>query len=230
MATAPSSASALILCQFCDFHCRSNVKLLKLTKDVHRNDAKVFYYNHCSKSYKKWDSLKKHLHRCHCGKLYLFYKWRLFYFVVFFCSTSEEQSSNAHDTIDADLTPPASPVNTVDSNDDASFPESSTWLTEVEQKWECARFLLKATEEHFLTHEGIESLCDSIQTFVEQVTDEIAMKVERKLANSQLDINTQQEIVAACTPPQDLFPGLRSRYLREQFYENKFHYVVTRIL
>lgn len=148
----------------------------------------------------------------------------------FNCSTSEEQSCDAHDTIDEDLTPPASPVNTADSNDDTSFPGSSTRFTEVEQKWESARFLLKATEEHFLTHEGIESLCDSIQTFVEQVTDEIAMKVERKLANSQLDINTQQEIVAACTPPQDLFPGLRSRYLREQFYENKFHYVVARII
>ena len=34
-------------------------------------------------------------------------------------------------------------------------------------KWDSALFLLRMTEEHSLTHNGVENLCNSVQSFAE---------------------------------------------------------------
>ena len=103
---------------------------------------------------------------------------------------------------------------------------SSTVTTD--QKWDSAYFLLKATEEHFLTHDGVETLCDNIQLFVEQVCSKVATSMRDKLANAGVEVSLpiQEEIAKACCP-DDLFTGLRSRYLREKYYEEVFNYVVS---
>ena len=51
--------------------------------------------------------------------------------------------------------------------------EDSSGEEEADQHWESARFLLCATELHSLTH-GMDDLPESIQSFVETVSSQIA--------------------------------------------------------
>ena len=95
---------------------------------------------------------------------------------------------------------------------------------EIDPKWESARFLLRATEEHSLTHTGVDSLCDSVQWFVETVCFQIAERVEAGLPPTT-DAAVKEQLLSACRPG-DLFSGLKSRYMREKYYEEKFNYVV----
>ena len=57
---------SVLLCSFCDFRCYDDKSLLKHIRDIHENDPNfVVYCSQCGRSYKKWSSLKKHLHREH---------------------------------------------------------------------------------------------------------------------------------------------------------------------
>ena len=58
-----------LFCSFCDYRCHRDGFLLKHLRDFHANDPN-FQVNCtlCGKSYKKWCSLKKHLHRVHSGE------------------------------------------------------------------------------------------------------------------------------------------------------------------
>lgn len=93
---------------------------------------------------------------------------------------------------------------------------------DIGQEWESARFLLKATEEYSLTHSGVDSFCECIQSFVDDISSQISKKVESQLPES---LPSKQSIVASCQPG-DLFEGLTTRYKREKYYEDTFNYVV----
>ena len=97
----------------------------------------------------------------------------------------------------------------------------------MDQKWDSAYFLLKAIKEHFLTHDGVETLCDNIQLLVEKVCSKVATSTRDRLANAGVEVSLpiQEEIAKACSP-DDLFTGLQSRYLREKYYEKAFDYMV----
>lgn len=101
-------------------------------------------------------------------------------------------------------------------------------IEEVDQQWESARFLLRMTEEHSLTHTGVDSFCESTQWFVENVCSQIKSRIATYLAPS-VDSSLQKDILAACNPG-DLFAGLKSRYNREKFYRDHFNYVVRMYL
>ena len=59
---------SVLLCSFCDFHCYKDRSLLK---HIHGNDPNfVVYFSKCERSYTKWSSLKKHLHREHPSMLF----------------------------------------------------------------------------------------------------------------------------------------------------------------
>ena len=116
---------------------------------------------------------------------------------------------------------------------------------EVDQHWESARFLLRMTEEHSLTHAGVDSFCDSTQWFVENICSQISKRVEASLPPS-VDSQHRKDIVEASLPPSvdsqhrkdilqecipgDLFAGLKSRYSREKYYCDHINYVVRSIL
>ena len=51
-------------------------------------------------------------------------------------------------------------------------------------KWDSALFLLRVTEEHSLTHDSVENLCNSVQSFAEIVSEKVAKKIECKLNSS----------------------------------------------
>lgn len=95
----------------------------------------------------------------------------------------------------------------------------------IDPQWDSAQFLLRATEEHSLTHDGIESLCNSVQSFVERVCNKVAEKVESSLCKVAIDPKLKEEVKEACNPG-DLFKGLKSRYSREKYYEDHFNFMV----
>jgi len=48
-------------------------------------------------------------------------------------------------------------------------------------QWENAKFLLLVTEEHKLTHNGVDNLCNSIQWLVDRVYHHCSTKLSRML-------------------------------------------------
>lgn len=92
-----------------------------------------------------------------------------------------------------------------------------------DQKRENALFFnATCTHEHSLTHEGIGSICSSIQEFTEAVCQNVA----RKLKNSGINADDTTSI---CNPGS-LFEGLTTRHLREKYYEENFNYKVHLII
>ena len=92
-------------------------------------------------------------------------------------------------------------------------------------KWDSALFLFRVTEEHSLIHDGVENLCNFVQSFAEIVSEKVAKKIECKLNLAEVSSDVTQEILEACVP-DDLFGGLTSRYTREKYYEDHFNLVV----
>ena len=92
------------------------------------------------------------------------------------------------------------------------------------QTRECAKFLLHITEEHHLTHSGVNNLCGSVQWLVESLFSQVTDKL--KLLIPETVDQTQREAILETCNPCDLFSELNSRYLREKYYKNHFNYVV----
>ena len=60
----------ILLCRYCDFQCLDHKSLLKHTRAIHENDPDFkIYCSLCGRSFQKWCSLKKHLHRDHTGNI-----------------------------------------------------------------------------------------------------------------------------------------------------------------
>ena len=97
---------------------------------------------------------------------------------------------------------------------------------EVDQQWESARFLLHVTEEHSLTHSGVDSFSESTQQFVNKICSQVSERIEAQLPMN-VDSALRHSLLAACKPG-DLFTGLTSRYSREKYYWEAFNYVVRK--
>ena len=95
----------------------------------------------------------------------------------------------------------------------------------MDNRWDKAKFLLRVTEEHNLTHHGVDSICDSVQWLVDSIIFELKNKIKAEIPE---DVNAEgkSNILDACNPG-DIFFGLKTRYLREKYYENYFKYVVS---
>ena len=63
----------------------------------------------------------------------------------------------------------------------ADLPDEKVDNPEIDPLWDSAHFLLQATEEHSLTHDGVESLCNTVQLYVKRVCQKISEKVDGQL-------------------------------------------------
>ena len=104
---------------------------------------------------------------------------------------------------------------------------SDSQLRLSDQTWESAKFLLHTTEEHHLTHSGVNSLCDSVQWLVDSLFSQIKSKLQTKIPIT-VDQVEREAILETCNPC-DLFSELNSRYLREKYYKDHFNYVVRMV-
>ena len=93
--------------------------------------------------------------------------------------------------------------------------------------WQNALFLLRVSQEHSLTHDGVNSFCEIVQTFTETLCHNIAEKIKVILRDATtLGQSMEQDVLDACKPGM-LFEGLTSRHSREQYYETCFNYKVS---
>ena len=61
-----STAASILFCSYCDFECYSHSALLNHIKFIHQDDPQFkISCMDCGKTFKKWCTLKKHLHRDH---------------------------------------------------------------------------------------------------------------------------------------------------------------------
>ena len=85
---------------------------------------------------------------------------------------------------------------------------SDSHLGLQDQTWECAKFLLHITEEHHLTHNGVNNICDSVQWLVDslfsQVTDKLKLQIPTTVNQAE-----RKAILETCNPC-DLFSELNS--------------------
>ena len=108
---------------------------------------------------------------------------------------------------------------------DAHISDSQLGLSD--QTWESAKFLLHTTEEHHLTHSGVNSLCDSVQWLVDSLFSQIKNKLQTQIPIT-VDQVEREAILETCNPC-DLFSELNSRYLREKYYKDHFNCVVRMV-
>lgn len=114
-------------------------------------------------------------------------------------------------------------------NSESHFDTEVSFAPDIDPRWESALFLLRMTEEHSLTHTGVDSLCESAQWLVDSVGREIAQKLETRLS-AVTDDALKEDLLQICKPSDDIFSGLNSRHLRESFYRDWFNYVVSAII
>lgn len=90
-----------------------------------------------------------------------------------------------------------------------------------------AYFLLRVSQEQSLTHSGIENFCDSMDEYKEVMSGKIREQVEQKLRHHGcvMDEVILQDILRA-VEVDDHFSVLKSRYIREMYYEQHFNYNV----
>ena len=69
----------------------------------------------------------------------------------------------------------------------------------VDGQWDKAKFLLRVTEEHNLTHFGVDSLCDSVQWLVDSITCELKEKIKAEIPES-VTVEEKSNILNACNP------------------------------
>ena len=95
----------------------------------------------------------------------------------------------------------------------AEVEQENMILDEPDDEWNSAQFLLRVTEEHSLTHNGVDSLCDSVQWFVDGLCARITEKVRHSLLSNEVtDSVITEDILSVCNPG-NLFPNLKSRYM-----------------
>lgn len=69
-------------------------------------------------------------------------------------------------------------------------------------------------------HHGISEMCETMQSYAEMLCHEVAQKIERKLATIDgIDPASTAELISLCEPG-DRFTTLKSRHLREKYYES----------
>ena len=205
----------LFLCSYCEFRCYNHLGLLKHIRATHENDPNFrVYCSLCGKSYNKWCSFKKHLHRDH-GMDNKAPKIMYVYVSVGTQCNSETSSSTP---VDDAFDPPA----------DQQETEIDDYLDEgdsfEDEKWKCAKFLLHVTEEHHLTHDGVTNLSNSVQWLVDSLFSQVKERMSAHLSDTQ---GVDKETLFKMCEPGDIFLGLNTRHLREKFYKERFNYVVN---
>lgn len=97
----------------------------------------------------------------------------------------------------------------------------------MDPQWDDALFLLRISQEHSLTHHGISDICETMQSYAEMLCHEVAQKIEKKLATIDgIGPAITEELISLCEP-SDRFASLKSRHLREKYYERHYNYVVS---
>ncbi len=157
----------IFTCSFCDFHCYEHVALLRHIKDLHQNDPNFLVYcSYCGKTYKKWDSLRKHVQRQHSNSTCTVDdtegKWLLWYFPTLF--------PISFITITADGL-----VQGWQEDDDGPDADDGTaqQVIACNEQWSNAQFLLHLSNEYSINHGKLDRLCGSVQSFSESVCKKI---------------------------------------------------------
>lgn len=202
----------VILCPYCDFQCYNHDIMIKHTRSIHENDPRFSVYCHiCGQFFRKWCTLKKHLHRdhhCETGMVIVHvYNYTKYMCIATYSGDQADQAAGDDFMI--------SSMHTM-MPDDTEASMRTTF--EMDNKWQKAKFLLRVTEEHALTHHGVNNLCDSVQWLVDTLSSETTERIKVLLPD---DTNTElrKQIFDACKPG-DVFDGLNTRFLRESTMKN----------
>lgn len=123
-------------------------------------------------------------------------------------------------------------TNEMEEQDDYDYSldvmDVSNTVQSIDPLWDTAHFLLRVTQEQSLTYSGVENFCDSMQDYKEMIYSKIEHKLEH-YRGCVLDEVIAKDILSAMEI-EDSFCSLKSRFLREKYYEEHFNYKVQHII
>ena len=141
----------LFLCSYCEFRCYHHLGLLKHIRATHENDLNFrVHCSLCGKSYNKWCSFKKHLHRDH-GKIKEATVSVMYVYVTVGTECAPATSNST--SVDYDHDPNSDQQEVAAIDDYLAMDESGSF---EDEKWKCAKFLLHVTEEHHQPMMGLQ--------------------------------------------------------------------------
>jgi hypothetical protein len=201
--------------------------LLKHIRRCHENDPKFLVYCHvCGSSFKKWETLRKHIQRSSCHN-----------------AIEPETVSTCHQPeVEASVTSSLAVVSHVTdmtmmsdydvaaSNSDiddmeVQIDEMETDRSKEIEENESALFMLRVTNELSLNHANVTRLCSAVEWYVDILTDSITDKVQRSLKEAGVTDKSLLDDISEACQTRNIFDKLSSRYQREQYFENNLHYV-----
>ena len=98
------------------------------------------------------------------------------YVYVFIGTECAPETSNSM-SVDYDHDP-NSDQQEVATDDYLAMPDESDSFED--EKWKCAKFLLHVTEEHHLTHDGVNNLANSVQWLVDTLFSQVKERISER--------------------------------------------------
>ena len=116
-----------------------------------------------------------------------------------------------------------------DELDDMESSDHTAVATDVLPAIDMEReFLLRASDELSLSHNGVDRLCSSTQWFIDTVSESISQKIKGYLSGMGVEYDGN-DIDGLCHT-ENVFGELSSRYYRDNYYASAFSYVVCEYL
>lgn len=90
-----------------------------------------------------------------------------------------------------------------------------------------AEFLMTLSEGKMLSQVAVDSVITGCRSICEQVLSQVKQNVTSKLLDAQLDPSSIAGLELALTCVADPFEGIDTPYLRDKFYKEHFHFLVS---
>ena len=203
-------ATEVHLCTMCSF---SSTRITTLTSHVlraHRSHPRFHIYcKYCLRSYKKWDSYRKHLHRG-CSEI-----------------VSIPQI-NSHEANEDDVK--ESNEDSVDTSNEDHVEVLSTLdpgyanLNSLEHKMQEAIFVLGIKEQHALSQSAVDQVVSSTSVLVSDLFSSIISNVNKAIPPNYVKVIEEEMMDTR----KALFNGISTAFQQNKFFKEHFNLVVSK--
>lgn len=186
----------------CTYSTANKDALIDHVCKIHRHDPNFLVYcSNCLRSYRKWDSYRKHLSRG-CG----------------LNTSCTDQLINLPPPVDSnsDVDP------MTDINSGSPLERETNEVQAVSQKWHEAAFILTIKEKYAVSQTAIDHTLFSVNELISSVLKVVLGQLKGKLSVESMEIITQ--VLKDAFP---LFSGLSTAYLQQKFFKETFNVIVS---
>ena len=215
-----SSAKQCSLCSYFSPSLSQHVSHLRL---VHSQDPNFFVkcgIEGCSSHFSTFAAFNTHIYRHHRSALGLIQTERVSNTPEF---SGEEESESDLQNLDPQFVPDAS----VFDQGDEDLQPSCTYIHDC-QKESNAKFVLGLAEGHCVSDAAVQYVIDGCRKVSAQTAAHIQEVVKNKLSELEVDTSVIEHVHQKIDDRfVDPFDGLGTPYLRDKYFKEHFHYLVS---